>query len=149
MKGTKEMITTEKKTTQLTEEGVAVTLATVFMSGIGSSSSPADARTHLGYLAEARYVLSLRDQTVRECAEAGYWACHGRIGGMAMGGTVRDAILALIPQAVPVWCPHCVYRPSVGDPERFGWWLNSWSVPDDWDQCPVAGCHAKRPEVKP
>ena len=75
-----------------------------------------------------------------------------KFGSPQQANKLVDDLLALLSQGSgPVWCSHIVWCAEVKrwfkNDERF----NSGSiiannVPDEWDICPVAGCHAKRPE---
>lgn len=62
-----------------------------------------------------------------------------------------DALLSP-EKKVPVWCKDIVFRLKDAEPpfHKTGWWylnFGSWEVvPNNWDICPVAGCHAPRPE---
>lgn len=48
------------------------------------------------------------------------------------------------PKQAPTWCEHI--RFSGGNTQAFVFGPVGNMVPDSWDQCPVAGCHAPRPK---
>jgi len=79
---------------------------------------------------------------------------------MAQGVSLEDALLSWASgvEKRESWCEHItMWNPTATELSVAGVWKKSWvlgnndnfslscKVPDGWDICPVAGCHAERP----
>ena len=64
--------------------------------------------------------------------------------------TLIDNLLALLNEpSKKEWCEHCKLDSSVSHPKNMYWVFNGISsMFENWDICPVSGCHAPRPKAE-